>query len=212
MLPSFHIPDDVRLRTFAVPDVQNEDWSSILSERELIRREGMKNEERRNSFTAGRIALRTLLADELGVAPVNVPLTVLESGRLACTGSDLYLSLAHSGDVAVAAACHRNIGFDLEVIRQKPSALLDYILAEEERDHVHGLDLDGDTSLFLCWTVKEAVLKANGTGLRRSPRLVRVQIDLASSSALVQDPSNMSWDVHFGLSDDYVAALAIEPV
>lgn len=212
MLPSLHIPDDVRLRSVSVAEADDTNWMSILSEREISRRAGMKHEGRRNSFTAGRIALRSLLADELGLAPADVPLTVLESGRLACRGSDLHLSLAHSGQLAVAAASRRNVGLDLESIRSKPSELLDYILANEERDHIHSLDMDSDRSLFLCWTVKEAVLKANGTGLRRSPRLVRVQIDLPASKARVLDPSDRVWEVHFGLSNDYVAALAVEPL
>jgi len=211
MLPTLHIPDDVRLKALPVAEAILEDWESILSERERHRLGGMKNEGRRNSFTAGRVALRTLLAEELDVAPSEVPLTVLESGRLACKGSDLHLSLAHSGNLAVAAASHRNIGFDLESVRHKPSSLLDYILAEEEREHVHALALDTDRSLFLCWTVKEAVLKANGTGLRRSPRLVRLRIDLESATARVLDPTDAEWEVHFGLTDDYAAALAVQP-
>ena len=211
MLPKLHIPDDVHLRSVSVAEAIRADWENILSEEERRRRAEMKNEARRNSFTAGRVTLRTLLADELGIAPSDVPLMVLESGRLACKGSGLHLSLAHSGDLAVAAASHRNIGFDLEVIRPKPSSLLDYILSDDERVHIQALDLDSDRSLFLCWTVKEAVLKANGTGLRRSPRLVRVRIDLEASIARVLDPSDHAWDVYFGLTDDYVAALAVQP-
>ena len=183
---------------------------NILTDQEINRRAGMGNEQRRRSFTAGRIALRTLLAEHLDVSPVDVPLIIEPSGRLACPGSDLHLSLAHSGDVAVAAFSVRNVGVDLEQIRPKPAALLDYILADEERDHVHSLDLDTDRTLFLCWTVKEAVLKANGTGLRRSPRLVRTSIDTTSFHAEVRDPSDETWDVHFGLSDQYAAALAVE--
>lgn len=211
MLPKLHIPDDVHLRSVPVAEAIRTDWESILSEEERRRRAEMKNEARRNSFTAGRVVLRRLLSQELGVSPVEVPLTVLESGRLGCEGSHLHLSLAHSGQLAVAAASQRNIGFDLEVIRPKPSSLLDYILSDEEREHIQALDLDSDRSLFLCWTVKEAVLKANGTGLRRSPRLVRVRIDLEASIARVLDPSDHVWDVYFGITGDYVAALAVQP-
>ncbi len=211
MLPDLCIPDDVLFRSLEFSAESTRDWMRILSNREINRRAGMSNEQRRRSFTAGRIALRTMLGEALDLAPIDVPLTVLPSGRLACKGTDLFLSLAHSGDLAVAVASHRNVGFDLEIIREKPSSLLDYILADEEREHVHQLDLDTDRSLFLCWTVKEAVLKANGTGLRRSPRSVRVHIDLAASTARVKDPTDHEWDVHFGLSDGYVAALAVEP-
>jgi 4'-phosphopantetheinyl transferase len=212
MLPTLHIPDDVHLRSVPVAEAIRADWESILSHEERRRRAEMKNEARRNSFTAGRVVLRKLLSEELGVSPVDVPLTVLDSGRLGCEDSDLHLSLAHSGQLAVAAASERNIGFDLEAIRPKPSSLLNYILADEEREHIKALDLDGDLSLFLCWTVKEAVLKANGTGLRRSPRLVRVDIDLETSIAHVSDPADHAWEVYFGLSDDYAAALAVQPM
>jgi phosphopantetheinyl transferase len=209
-IPSLHIPEDVHYGSFVFSRESTRNWMQILTEEELDRREGMRNEQRRRSFTAGRIALRTMLAEHLGLAPVDVPLIIESSGRLACQGSDLHLSLAHSGDVAVAAFSTRNVGIDLEQIRPKPATLLDYILADEERDHVHNLDLDADRTLFLCWTVKEAVLKANGTGLRRSPRLVRTSIDTASSHAEVRDPSDETWDVHFGLTDQFAAALAVE--
>jgi len=211
MLPPLHIPDTVRFRATQLADALRTDWRGILSDEEMDRRRAMNNEERRKSFTAGRVVLRSLLADELGLAPSHVPLIVQESGRLACEDHDLHLSLAHSGQLAIAAISHNNIGCDLEVIRHKPSSLLDYILADEEREHVHGLPLDTDQSLFLCWTVKEAVLKATGTGLRRSPRSVRARFDLNRSLAHVQDSVDAEWEVHFALSSQYAAALAVQP-
>lgn len=209
-IPDLHIPEDVHFRSFVFTLESTRDWMQILTREEINRRAGMRSEQRRRSFTAGRIALRTLLGQHLKVEPVNVPLIIEPSGRLACTGSNLFLSLAHSGDVALAAFSERNVGIDLEAIRPKPTSLLDYILAEEEREHVHGLDLDTNRTLFLCWTVKEAVLKANGTGLRRSPRLVRTHINTETAHAEVQDPADDTWDVHFGLSDQFAAALAVE--
>jgi len=209
-IPTLHVPEDVYYRSFVFSNETTQDWMHILNDREINRRAGMGHEQRRRSFTAGRIALRTLLADHLDIDPVDVPLVIEPSGRLACPETGLHLSLAHSGDVAIAVCSARNVGVDLEQIRSKPASLLDYILADEEREHVHNLDLDSERTLFLCWTVKEAVLKANGTGLRRSPRLVRTKIDTAASHAEVRDPADESWDVHFGLSDHYAAALAVE--
>ena len=211
MLPDLHIPDDVLYRSLIFTDEDTRNWMQILTDQEINRRAGMRNEQRRRSFTAGRIALRTLLGDHLGMAPADVPIIVEPTGRLACPGSGLFLSLAHSGDLAVAAASHRNVGIDLELIRTKPASLLDYILAEEERDHVHALDLDSDHSLFLCWTVKEAVLKANGTGLRKSPRRVRLTLDLDHCQAHVLDPDEKEWAVTFGLSSQYALSLAVDP-
>ena len=111
----------------------------------------------------------------------------------------------------MVAVCERNVGVDLELIRPKPAALLDYILAEEERDHVRALAIPPEQSLFLCWTIKESVLKANGTGLRKSPRRVRVNLDLERGHATVRDPEDKAWDVAFALSDTHALSLALDP-
>ncbi|MDA0874934.1 MAG: 4'-phosphopantetheinyl transferase superfamily protein, partial [Bacteroidetes bacterium] len=205
------LPPDVHFRSLAFTDEATRGWMQILTDEEINRRAGMGNEQRRRSFTAGRIALRSLLAELLDLHPSRVPLVVEPSGRLSSPGSGLFLSLAHSGDLAVAAACERNVGVDLELIRPKPAALLDYILADDERAHVHGLALPPERSLFLCWTVKEAVLKANGTGLRKSPRRVRVNLDLTTGHALVHDPEDKAWDVMFALSETHALSLAVDP-
>ncbi|MDE2995929.1 MAG: 4'-phosphopantetheinyl transferase superfamily protein [Bacteroidota bacterium] len=211
MLPELSIPEDVHLRSLIYTDEGTQDRMQILTDQEINRRAGMRNEQRRRSFTAGRIALRTMLAEQLDINPVDVPIIVEPSGRLACPGSGLHLSLAHSGDVAVAVASPRLVGVDLEQVRPKPDALLEYILADEEREHVRSLNVPPNQKLFLCWTVKEAVLKANGTGLRKSPRLVRLSLDVAHQRGSVRDPDNTDWSVTFGLSDDLALSLAVLP-
>jgi len=210
-LPEILPPNDVFLRTTPVTPEALDAWGDILSDEEKARRKTMSHAGRRDSFTAGRIALRTLLGDHLQKRPSEVVIKVETSGRLASPESDFFLSLAHSGEQAIAAISRRNVGIDVEHVRPKPESLLNYILAEEERDPVASLPIDSNTTLFLCWTVKESVLKANGTGLRRSPRLVRASIDWEHQSARVVDPDEKSWDVHFALSEQFAVALAVDP-
>ena len=211
-LPDIHIPSDVLFRTLVFSAEETRDWMNILTDEEISRRAGMKNEQRRHGFTAGRVALRTLLGERLGQAPAHVNLIVGPTGRLACPDSGLYLSLAHSGEVAVAAARHRNVGIDLEHVRDKPASLLDYILADEEKEQMTLMPIHPTEALFMCWTLKEAVLKANGTGLRKSPRKVRLSIDLPSAKAGAIDPMEKVWDAFFGINDEYAIALAIDPI
>lgn len=204
------LPENVLLRHITYDDEAERNWRALLCESEIKRRAAMKSEERRRSFTLGRMALRGLLGQYLGVGAQDVPLVIEPSGRLSCPDSGLYLSLAHSGDQAVAVASTRNLGVDIELIRSKPEALLDYILADEEKEHIHGLGLDTVHALFLCWTLKECVLKALGTGLRRSPRKVRLSIDLSNGSAVAIDPEGKAWKTIFQIQEFYVFALAYE--
>jgi 4'-phosphopantetheinyl transferase len=117
---------------------------------------------------AGRALLRGLAAAQLGVAPEDVPLVQRcpdcggPHGRPVVEGSDLHVSLSRCalGTVAVAA-WGRAIGVDVEP-RELPPERLDAIRSVAGGDGV------------AHWTAVEAVLKADGRGLRVDPRRVRV--------------------------------------
>ncbi len=205
------LPDDIHVRRLDLDDGSAPTWDSFLSDAELERRSVMKNEQRRQGFTLGRVALRSLLAERMDIAPSEVPIIIEPTGRLACPESGLMLSLAHSGKSAIAVAANRNVGVDLEHVREKPRALLDYILADSEKQHIDELPIDSSLSLFLCWTLKEAVLKANGTGLRRSPRKVALSIDIEKGIAHANDPDGKDWVARFSIEEEYVLSLAFDP-
>jgi 4'-phosphopantetheinyl transferase len=116
--------------------------------------------------------LRTVVSDLTGILPAAVPLCAIcpdcggEHGqpRLdAASEPCLHLSLTHGHDVVVAAA-HWNspVGIDLESGNQSAAAL-----AAIEK-------LTGEQSV-LRWTRVEAILKADGRGLRVDPAHVVLQ-------------------------------------
>lgn len=201
-------PRDIDVLTLSYTDQVKDHWASILSDVELERRAVLTHAGRRDGFTLGRVALRTLLADKIGVPAREVPLRIEPSGQLTCPGSGLNVSLAHSGDKAIAVISPRAIGVDLEEIRTKPPSLLDYILADEEKDHIYSLNVPDSHRLFLCWTLKEAVLKGMGVGLRSAPRRVVLDVDVAGGKARVTDPEGRSWNARFAISGSWIAALA----
>jgi 4'-phosphopantetheinyl transferase len=117
---------------------------------------------------AGRALLRRLAAEQLGIAPEDVPLVQRcpdcggPHGRPMIDGSELRVSLARCelGAVAVAA-WGADIGVDVEPLVQSAERLAAI------REVAGG---DG----IAHWTRVEAVLKADGRGLRVDPRRVRV--------------------------------------
>jgi 4'-phosphopantetheinyl transferase len=121
---------------------------------------------RREAFIAGRWMLRQLASELLGIAPDRVHLTApcpdcgREHGKPHVVGSRLQLALTHGADVVVAAASwDAAVGIDIEPLDQ-PAAALAAI----------GV-LAGEDSL-LRWTRIEAILKADGRGLRVDPAQV----------------------------------------
>jgi len=171
----------------------------------------MKAESRQRSFLLGRAALRTLLAELTNTDPGRVDLRVLNDGRVVAPDTPYHVSISHSGDRATAVASTRRVGVDIELMEEKPDSLLRFVLHEDEVAHVDSLPIPQSNRLFLCWTIKEAVLKAIGTGLMRSPKSVRMDIDYERNHAVVREESGAAWHVQFEPQDEYMFALAVEP-
>jgi 4'-phosphopantetheinyl transferase len=172
----------------------------------------MRAESRQRSFLLGRAALRTLLADLTNTDPSRVALKVLSDGRVLAPETPYHVSISHSGDRALAVVSTRRIGVDIEQIVERPESLLRYVLHRDEVAHVERLPVPQEETLFLCWTIKEAVLKALGTGLMRSPKSVRMNIDYENGRAIVRDETENTWEVIFERRNEYMLALAYEPV
>jgi phosphopantetheinyl transferase len=82
----------------------------------------------------------------------------------------VHVTLSHTDGEAVAlAVCHARAGIDLERVEARHPAFADEWFVPEER----ALGLD-DAGLTRAWAIKEAVLKALGTGMALSPRDVVV--------------------------------------
>src|SRR5688572_12842774 len=92
--------------------------------------------DRRRSFALGRLAARSLLADELGAPAPATPLGVAPAGALSVAGHELFVSIAHAGRGAgVAAAAvlgRRPVGVDLESAVPRHPGLLDRLLSPVE--------------------------------------------------------------------------------
>ena len=101
---------------------------------------------------------------------------VTVAGRVA----PMSVSLAHCGRVAVAAVATAAAGIDVEAIEPRGSVFARLALTGDELRLGRGND--HDEWVTRLWTVKEAVAKAAGTGLRGRPKDIvvhRVEGDLA---------------------------------
>ncbi len=141
---------------------------AILSPAERERHDGSVA-ARRDGFLAGRMLLRTLAGELTATAPANVDLVAVcpdcggPHGRPVIPGSELRLSLSHGGGLVVAAASWgAAVGVDLEPLQVSPERLAAI------------RDLTGEASV-LHWTRVEAVLKADGRGLRVDPARVTLE-------------------------------------
>jgi 4'-phosphopantetheinyl transferase len=116
-----------------------------------------------------RAALRSILGGYLGQPPGDVAIVARPNGKPQLHIGELAFNLTHSADLALIAVTRGcEIGVDVEAVRPIER------LAELARRNFHPAEIaaveaaaatDAAKEFMRCWTRKEAVLKALGTGL-----------------------------------------------
>lgn len=202
------LPSDVEYCWLRDEPALHEERLALLSFDERQRVRGFRAEKRRHEFVLGRAAARQLLARRLGTPPDDVPLLVDDDGGLCVDGSDLHVSISHTARQAVAAVGRRPVGIDLEAIKQLRSEIRRYIYHDEDYALFARLPLDEHRAQILSWALKEAALKARRSGLRYSPRRMRVHLSLDDHAARLEEDTGVVWHARFREENGLYLAIA----
>ncbi|MEN9787039.1 MAG: hypothetical protein RLZZ299_2303 [Pseudomonadota bacterium] len=166
-------PDSGAARARSVPDVV-EAWAeageaaSSLPPDDLAWLTARGTPRRHADRLAGQLAAQRAVEGLLGHRSFRV--LRRESGEPWVEGADVRVSISHVDGRAVAVATRAaGAGVDLERIVPRDGALLRTWYTPEEQAR-----FGSDRDVTIAWAVKEAVLKALGSGMRVSPRDVEV--------------------------------------
>ena len=137
--------------------------------------------ERRRKWLLGRLAAKTLIADETGASfmeitigndPSGAPYAEMAGegriGRVISISHRAQWGLAAIGDVGVTA-----LGVDMEITEARTDFTGDFFTPRE----IAAVDRAGaerDLAIARTWSAKEAALKALGVGLRIDTRAIEV--------------------------------------
>ena len=116
---------------------------------------------------AGRALARRMLCAAIGHTS-TAPFARSPYGKPFCPQTSIDFSISHCADMVWVALCRTaTVGIDQEQLRPLPDAAqLTSQLHPQERQALLALpDTELEKAFFRCWTRKEAVLKACGTGL-----------------------------------------------
>ena len=144
---------------------------TLLSPDEVAKAERIVVPGKREQSIVTRGNLRTLLSAYTGVPAREVSFEYEEQGRpfLADAGLCTTFNVTHSGDLALIAVTREGIvGVDVERIDPKVELLAigKRFFSEAEHAQLRSCrEEERPLAFFRCWTRKEAVLKARGTGL-----------------------------------------------
>lgn len=160
------------LRLFAIKNSLFEDDGIFENQLALV--DGQRREkvnalalrEKKNASLAAGVIL-PLALKKCGIAgEVKIENGMWEKPRLV-SPKGVFYNLSHSGEWTVAAISDNEVGVDIQQVKPVDMRLAKRFFTEEEWLRIEGAG-DGATELFYrFWTVKEAYLKALGTGLSR---------------------------------------------
>ena len=193
--------------------------TAILSADEKRRAERYYSQRRAHQFILGRALLRLLLSRYLDVDPWDISLSVDAYGKPSVSRlSGVDFNVSHSGDlVCLAFSRNRRLGIDVE---QLDSLMGDdrvtrRVLAPRERSELASLPESDRLSVFYRrWVLKEAYLKARGTGFSTDPRSVELSMtcdDVAPHRIAGDESESLGWTLReVPVADGYAAAVAAE--
>jgi 4'-phosphopantetheinyl transferase len=195
---------------------------ALLSHDERMRAEQFQLEAPRRRFVIARTALRRLLGAYLDMPAAEITLAYRPRGkpllgRTSASGS-LQFNLAHTHDlvlIAITRGC--DVGVDIERLRAVShlESIARRYFHPAEVGEILNAPLESRHEAFLrCWTAKEAVIKATGTGLTDSLATFCVPIANANGAWIetpILDAGTLQrcWLERISPSENSTAAVAL---
>ena len=170
---------------------------ATLSEAETARAAAFAFGTDRRRYQAAHVMLREVLAGYTGAEPAELafgndpcPACGRPSGKPVLAGGGPAFSLAHSGDIIVAAVGGQPVGVDVE---QLPSRCLCSLAGEmhaSDAAAVAGLaEPDRHEAIIRWWVRVEAVLKCTGTGIAHGMDHVTVLAGEPAGQSIAEFPA-----------------------
>ncbi len=174
---------------------------SLLGDGELARLERFRPLDMKRQFLVAHALLRMALSAHTGVPPTQWRFGTTATGKPFIEGpanaETPAFSLSHTRGLAVCAVANcPALGIDAERHDREARVedLLPRIFSPQERAQLHGLSgPELHRAFFRGWTLKEALLKAHGTGLRTDPRTVGFDRSTPTFLHLPEDLQADTW-------------------
>lgn len=146
--------------------------------------------------------LQRILAEEAGIEPGRQQYAYNRMGRPSLTGSTLDFNLSDSGEYVVLAVSDRAVGIDIERRKKNHLAIAKRCFCQEEYEDIIAVAApqEQERRFLAYWTMKEAYVKCEGSGLTIPLDSFRVVWDegYTGSHILIEEKDDGSAAVAYG--------------
>jgi len=227
----------VRPKTVALPGDEVHVWQAALDQNEsqiAVYHRTLAADERaraerfhfsadRRRFVVARGTLRAILGVYLNRAPERITFRYSSYGKPELASEEganqICFNVSHSNGMALyALSCGRQVGVDLECVRSnlEVEQIAERFFSRREVSALQELPAAVRRhAFFLCWTRKEAYIKARGEGLYLPLSQFDVSLTPGAPAALLRTRPDSEEVAHWFLQDltpelsGYAAALAV---
>ena len=155
-------------------DIEHFDWEAALPLLSDQRREQclkFKHEQGRKTCAAAYLLLCEGLRKEYGISEKPV-FEYGEHGKPSIVGHpEICFNMSHCREAAICVLSNKPVGVDIESIRPYSESLARYTMSDEEMALIERAERR-DVEFIRLWTLKEAVLKCSGEGIRNNMKHV----------------------------------------
>ena len=155
-------------------DIEHFDWEAALPLLSVQRREQclkFKHELGRKTCTAAYLLLCEGLRKEYGIEEPPV-FEYGEHGKPAIVGHpEIYFNMSHCREAAICVLSDKPVGVDIESIHRYSESLARYTMNDTELKQIEQAE-HREVEFIRLWTLKEAVLKRSGEGIRNNMKHV----------------------------------------
>lgn len=113
-----------------------------------------------------------------------------------------HFNISHSGNAVAAVISDSEVGIDIEEVGEIRERIMRKCLSERERELVTSAE-----AFYRLWTLKEAYLKALGTGITR--RLDTLEFSLSERIACTDSGRLVDARFYSGIHDGYAVAVCV---
>ncbi|MGN0355088.1 MAG: 4'-phosphopantetheinyl transferase family protein, partial [Muricoprocola sp.] len=152
-------------------------WSEV-TEKRREKAASIRNEKDRKLS----VGVEWLLLDSLqkmGIDKKKITFCYGSNGKPYIEGKEkLYFNLSHSGEKMMCAVSDREIGCDIEKIKDCRMRVAEHFFCESEYEWIQKQKTEEEKRemFFRFWTLKESFMKATGLGMRLPLKNFEIQI------------------------------------
>ncbi len=143
-----------------IDEIPNDDFTEAISEYRLKKAKNYKNEDdRKLSILSSLLLDKALKKHDLSERDMKYTFNAYGKPYFA-NAEDLHFSISHSGEYAMVVLSDKEIGCDIQQIKDINLSIADRFFTAEERKYVKCTE-----DFFRIWTLKESFIKTVGKGL-----------------------------------------------